>query len=413
MLRVVLGPSVELHVGIHGALVRDPPPAVQYLTNAKHQHTYFSLERRQNFDPFRHFAVLEEINYPRTKSQRPIGIHSSRLPVSSSLPWIVDADCLLATLIIGNTFALGQAVDPTLTAPTEEARQLRAKMMIEKYISSSCKAILLRSEFAKQNLIEFIKSRAILPEDQLEKLGYKTHVLRPTLPAVAPIGGNSSVTRIIYMGRSYEDKGGPIAFEVFKQLHSLCGVNVETVWIGPAPKFVREARFIRFNEKVDATTYFRLLSHGHVFFSPSEYESYGMALVEAACLSLGIVTACGKGMEHICEIFTPGKDAYLVDNGLSVREKIAEYLAVLSHLVMNRHSLRELRLNAFKLASNGVLSKPLMDLQLKRYYEYFLDHRVAKKHDHPDLHRYKRSNIDIARLYGKHIGKSGLRILVS
>src|SRR5581483_10842363 len=80
----------------------------------------------------------------------------------------------------------------------------------------------------------------------------------------------------------------------------------------------------------DRSSYLDRLAAAHVFVSPTEFEGYGMALVEAAAHGLALVTTFGPGMEHVAERFVDGVHGLFVSTSASLDERVA---AVRDHVL--------------------------------------------------------------------------------
>jgi glycosyltransferase involved in cell wall biosynthesis len=171
---------------------------------------------------------------------------------------------------------------------------------------------------------------------------------------------------VLYMGRTYEDKGGPLAADVFAALAEL---PARLVWVGEAPREADpQLTHVEFHRTRARDRYRALLEDVDIFLSPSEHESYGMGLVEAAAHGAALVTTRGRGMEHVEELFVAGEHALLTDNALPREARLASVLRHVRTLVENpelRHRMQEANR---KLVADGALALTRRNRKLSASY---------------------------------------------
>jgi glycosyltransferase involved in cell wall biosynthesis len=362
---IILGPGAELHTGIHGELIDTPPPGVTYFLPSHRYRFMFPTRSSKPFDPFQDFAVSQTVEFAFPAGHRAI-VHSSRIPVFNRVPWLADMDCLLATLNAGTFFALGTEG----RAPNDQrlVRQ-RQRLMLSHYLSEHCTALLFWTEYARQNLLSFIEELELLEPPDHVRLAEKTDVLRPTAPWRGSIEQKEGNPTIIYMGRFHESKGGEVALEVFQRIHERYGDQVGLVYVGPLPEKDRALPTgINFHPVLDRATYLKVLSRGHIFLSPTEFESYGFGFVEAASHGLAIVTHRGPGMEHIEELFQQGKNALFVPAQETLAAKIEAYEQSVRFLLDSEGRLGAFYAHNLELFRTGRLSLEVRDRKLLGYY---------------------------------------------
>jgi glycosyltransferase involved in cell wall biosynthesis len=240
--------------------------------------------------------------------------------------------------------------------------------MLAHYVDPRCHAVLFRTDHARRAALRFIEDAGLLDERARADFAAKLHVVRPALP-FRPGRALARPTRVLCSGRSFQDKGGTVALAVFRELHARLGALVELVLIGNVPLGLVAARpGFEILPVLPRDTYLRVLGDAHVFFSPTLFESFGMALLEAASRGLAIVTSSGDGMEHIDELFTDGQSAVLVPNGLPFDEQVRRYVDAIASLVNAPERLRALRDATGRLVESGALSIGRRDqLLLERY----------------------------------------------
>lgn len=366
MLRVILGPSAELHRGIHGQLIESPPAGVTYLL-PDHRHQY--MFPAGSSDPFADFAVSETIEYALPSDRRVI-VHSSRAPVFNPIPWIAEADCLLATLNCGTAFAMGKGgqtpADPQLI-------RLRQSTMLFHYLNDHCMGVLFYTDHAKKNLLGLVEDRQLLAPPDFRRLVEKCDVLRPTVPSPALSPRNLAPT-IVYMGRFSEGKGADVALEVFRRLSARYRERIRLVFVGPLPPSVASVPAgIICHPILKRAAYLDLLRGAHIYLSPTESESYGFALLEAASHGLALVTSRGKGMEHIEEQFEDGKNALFVSTEATFADKLDAYEQRVRALIDDPGRLLSMSRHNIDLFRTGMLSLEAHDRKLSEHYARMSD----------------------------------------
>ncbi len=174
------------------------------------------------------------------------------------------------------------------------------------------------------------------------------------------------------MGRTFEDKGGPLALTVFERLRGRLGAAFEATVIASCPRDAQlrcAAIGVDVLPPSDRAVYLERLARADIFFSPTLFESFGMGLVEAAAAGAAIVTSSGPGMEHIGELFEDGKDALFVSNALDGEARVRGYVDALARLVRDREARQALAARAHALASTGRLALSRHNETMARIYE--------------------------------------------
>ena len=146
-----------------------------------------------------------------------------------------------------------------------------------------------------------------------------------------------------------------------------------------------QTRAIESYPVIDREHYLKLLASGHIYLSPTEFESFGFGLVEAARFGLAIVTSCGPGMEHIEELFQHENSALLVPTDASTEYRLASFEAHLRSLVEDREKLLRIRTCCLDLFQNGPLSIAKRDKKLLDYYSHMLNAAHQLKHSIRDV----------------------------
>lgn len=372
-MKVLLGPAHELHVGVHGSLLASPPPGTSYVQAPYVLRLRPDRDSRRPFSPLHDPAVAEWVRFTSLPADVEV-VHSSRLPVETSLPWVVDADCLLMPLQVGRFFALGAAARGAPPTPSPDAVARREVAMAARYASRHCARILFRTEFARHRFLDHLTDRGLHP-GTVEKLQAKSEVVYPSAALqTAPAARRASQpTSVLYMGRTSQDKGALVAAEVFTRLRVHHQAGVRLVFLGACPDGLAE-RLTRIGVELlpvlPRSAYLEQLSRAEIFLSPTTFESFGMGLVEAAAAGLAIVCSAGPGMEHIGELFAPGDNALFVSNAEPVAQRVDRFTAAVSHLIDNESLRQRLAMNNQALTSHGKLSMRRRDEQLGIVYAH-------------------------------------------
>jgi glycosyltransferase involved in cell wall biosynthesis len=366
-MRVLLGPSHELHGGIHGALTDRPAPGVDYVERS---YTLFFQHPARASPPFSPIHEHSECEWVRFDDEEGIDlVHAARFPVETSLPWVVDADCLLLPLQTGAFFALG--LHRGATPPSEAAIRRREALMLARYADPRCRRILLRTARARGHFLRQIAEQAEIDGATADALATKTEVVYPAVAAPPRLAGRSERPSILFMGRTFEDKGGPLALAAFLRLRERFGEAFDATIVACCPPDAAR-RFSAMGVDVlptsDRSVYLERLARADIFFSPTLFESFGMGLVEAAAAGTAIVTSSGPGMEHIDELFDDGKNALFVSNALDDEARVRAYVDALTRLILDGEARQALAANAHALASEGRLALSRHNETMSRIY---------------------------------------------
>jgi len=371
-MRVAIGPRHELHVGIHGSLLTSPPAGIEYILPPYDVRFLHRMSPRSRaFSPAHDYALAEWLRFGEDAADFDV-VHSARLPVEGKTSWIVDADSLLATLKIGSFFALAsheRFVDGEIE---QRDVRLRAAMMLSRYCSTDCSAVLLLTEHARAELLGYAAASGLLRKAATEALARKCWVVHAAVtmpPAVED--ASRIVPSILYMGRTFEDKGGVIAAAALLRLREIAETPFEASFVGPCPEPLAarlRAAGIRVHPILARDHYLRLLAGSDIFLSPTSFESYGMAIHEAATSGMAIVCSSGPGMEAV-ELVTDRWNALLVSNALAVRDRVAATVEALSALLRDSDLRRGLAANNRALTSDGDYSITRRNAILQAVYD--------------------------------------------
>ncbi|MGW4759540.1 glycosyltransferase family 4 protein [Streptomyces chartreusis] len=370
-MRVLLGPAHELHVGVHGSLLAAPPGDVSYVQCAYTLHFRPDREACHPFSPLHDPAVSEWVRFNGVPADISV-VHASRLPVQTSLPWVVDADSLMTPLRVGRFFALGAAARGESPFPDPDAVTRRETAMAARYADGRCARILFRTEYARRMFLDHLSCGRHRPE-LVNALASKSEVVYPAVRAAAPPGRHTGPVSILYMGRTARDKGASVAAEVFVRLRELHGSGVRLVFLGPCPGGLvgrLTAAGVEMVPVLPRPAYLERLRRADVFLSPTAFESFGMGLLEAAAAGLPVVCSAGPGLEHIGELFKPGENALFVDGTGSQARRVADFTAAVSALINDEPLRRRLSVNNHVLTSHGKMSVRRRNEQLAAVYAH-------------------------------------------
>jgi len=144
----------------------------------------------------------------------------------------------------------------------------------------------------------------------LEAQGVAPDRLRvlPPVPALAdpgPISRDWSELHILFIGKDWVGKGGPLLLDAFEVVREHRPAATLTV-VGCSPRVRRPGveilGFLRKDRPEDAAALQRVLRRSTVFCMPSYWESVGIVYMEAALYGLPLVMLAGQGRE---ELFPP------------------------------------------------------------------------------------------------------------
>lgn len=309
--RVILGPSIDLHTGIHETLRRHPPPGFRFATRDASHVFIVPPSLRVPFSPARHRHRAELVDFGPGAAL----VHSARWPVLNRRAWVADMDDFGYPVLAGR-----HALSPRFRArfgrpwsrSLERDVRYRAAHMLLAYAHPSCQGILFRTEAGVREATTWLR---VLGIDALgETFLSKCRVVYPAQPALEPdIVERKWVSpfplRIVFCGRDFVAKEGALALRILARV--LQGAeNVRVTFIGPIPPDERRThrdvleRIDHFPE-LSRNEVLAVLRKSHVLLHPASRESVGMVFLEAAASGLAIIASAGRGIAHIHEIVNP------------------------------------------------------------------------------------------------------------
>lgn len=358
--RVLLGPRLDLHTGVHKAFSRLLTAPFQYRrTDSVHT---FLMADGQHGSPFRFFHLGEFADFGPGQAL----VHTARWPVLNRRAWVTDTDDFIYPVVCGRHFLdpdFRKAFRREWSAEFREALLKRATNMLTAYTHPSCKAIFYRSESNVRDARVWLAKLGLgtLEERYLEKI----KVLYPAQESCPPEvlrkkwdkGGPLTV---VFCGRDYESKNGEMALAIFDRLSREFAEN-RFVYIGHVPpeelrRRRRRPGSVEYHDSLPHKQILSLLREAHVLFHPSKFEGLGIIFLEAAASGMAVITATGGAMQHVEELFGTG-GAMLVDrNAVAPSEEAAKFETHLRHLLNHASAAKGMAHHNFTLATVGKLS---------------------------------------------------------
>jgi len=325
-LEVRIGPSIDLHGGIHGPLLSSPPPGVSY-TRSDAEHVFLFPEGSGYPDVFEapHFGEL--VSMP---GEGPL-VHSARWPVLGARAWVADMDDFGYPVLGGRTLFNEQLWPwfrreiqrPGGPLPGDPLR-IRMTSMLRAYAHPSCRAVLFGTKVGlahAQKIISDLEAGA-----DGEAFLRKSQVLGPAIQPsprdrVLAKWEEKTGTNVLFCGIGWELKNGPLAIRVMAKM-AVKHPRSRFLYVGdPPPEARGEERQralppnLRIVGKAPPEHVKTLFEGAHILFHPSRSESFGMVLLEAAAAGLAIVCGRGRGMNHLEEI-VDDHGAFTVDRDM-------------------------------------------------------------------------------------------------
>jgi glycosyltransferase involved in cell wall biosynthesis len=331
---VLLGSTVELHPGIHGSLVRDPPLGIRYRLIAPDHLFVRHPGHRGRFRPIHEFHAAEAID-PGPGAAL---VHSARWPVVHRRCWVVDLDDFGYPVLFGRS-----AANPRQRRWLENGRSTRARgemlqraaRMLAAYTHPSCRAILFRTAAGVEEARHWLGAIASpsLAAGFLERCHVVPGAHRVLDSTEVRRKWRQDPLRVVLCGRDYWQKNGRLAMEVMTGLaRRFPGVRFD--YVGEAPLDRTTGAFTaqpnaRFRGPLPRSAALRVMASAHVLFHPVRYESFGMVYAEAMAAGLAVVTSSSPLTSQVREFFDP-EGAILVprprDDSHHEREAFAEAL---------------------------------------------------------------------------------------
>jgi serine-type anaerobic sulfatase-maturating enzyme len=389
--RVLLGPKIDLHIGVHNAFAKlfdrgpqtpavafsGPDPHFQY-SKRDCVHAFVMADERHK-SPFGFFHWGEFADFGPGRAI----VHTARWPVLNRKAWVTDTDDFVYPVVCGRHF-----LSPDFRSafrgkwPTELQKNIltRVTNMLTAYAHPSCKAILYRSESAVRDARRWLEELGAgeLGEAYLSKV----QILYPaqescSADAMEAKWSKTGPLTVVFCGRDYESKNGRMALEIFDRLSREFAAD-RFVYIGNVPQAELRRRLkpptpVVHHQSLPHKQILSILSAAHILFHPSEFEGLGIVFLEAAASGMAVITATGGAMRHVKELFGT-RGAMLVDRDNTAQsEEASVFETHLRHILRNPGVAKSMAYHNFKLATVGKLSPERSRRILLKVYEDALE----------------------------------------
>ena len=375
--RVLLGPKIDLHVGVHNAFARLLGPDFQY-QKRDCVHTFVMADEQQ-VSPFGSFHWGEFADFGPGQAV----VHAARWPVLKRKAWVTDTDDFVYPVVCGRHFLnpdFRKAFRGEWSTQLQKNILKRATNMLTAYAHPSCKAIFYRSEYTVSNARVWLGKLGLgeLGEKYLSKI----RVLYPaqeSCPAdtVKAKWSKSVPLTVVFCGRDYATKNGKMTVEIFGRLSREFATD-RFVYIGNIPEEELRRRHklpasVEYHQSLPHKQVLSILNSAHILFHPSEFEGLGTIFLEAAAHGMAAITATGGAMRHVEELFGTG-GAMLVDrDNVRQSEEASAFEKHLRYLLRNPAAAKSMAYHNFKLATVGKLSPERSRRVLLDVYENALE----------------------------------------
>jgi glycosyltransferase involved in cell wall biosynthesis len=371
-VRVLIGPSLDLHPGIHGSLLRDPPDG--YVHRVREATHYFYGAARRAFSPIRRAHAAECISLGTGGALA----HSSRWPVIGRRRWIVELDDLGYPLLFGR-HGLQASFRTAFARPWSErlARDIlhRAKIMLGAYAHPSCRRVVFRTQAGLDQAVKFTSALGL--EAHMAPVLGKCTVIRP---AAAAMTSDAALRkwrvpgplRVVFCGRDFAAKDGELALRVVREVLAR-GRELEFTCIGDVPVAVRAAHAgprLDFTGALDPARVQEHLQRGHVLLHTSPAESVGMVFLEAAAAGMAVIASRGPRLPHLGELLDD-RGYIAVDRSTgTARAGQREFVRALDALVGDRGRAQAMGRANLLGARRGANSLALRNRAWRRVYDH-------------------------------------------
>jgi uncharacterized protein len=375
--QVLLGPKMDLHVGVHNAFAKLLDPSFQY-SRRDCVHA-FVMADEQHKSPFGFFHWGEFADFGPGRAI----VHTARWPVLNRKAWVTDTDDFVYPVLCGRHF---MSPDFRSAFRGEWSKELqknilkRATNMLTAYAHPSCKAIFYRSEFTVRDARIWLEKLGVgkLGEAYLSKI----QVLYPaqescSADAMEAKWSKSGPLTVVFCGRDYESKNGRMALEIFDRLSREFATD-RFVYIGNVPQEELWRRrkpptSVVHHQSLPHKQTLSVLSAAHILFHPSKFEGLGTVFLEAAASGMAVITATGGAMWHVEELFGTGGAMLVNRDNIAQSEEASAFETHLRYMLSNPGVAKSMAYHNFNLATVGKLSPERSRRILLRVYEHALE----------------------------------------
>jgi glycosyltransferase involved in cell wall biosynthesis len=340
--RVLIGPSLDLHPGIHGSLLRDPPPGYALQVREATHYFYGASQwgSTRAFSPIRraHDAECVSLGEGGTLA------HSSRWPVLGRRRWIVELDDLGYPLLFGRRGLLASFRE-AFARPWSEAlaRNIlrRAQVMLGAYAHPSCRRVVFRTQAALAQAIKFTTALGLEPH--MTPVIRRCTVIRPAAGAMESDAAlrkwrTPGPLQVVFCGRDFAAKDGALALRVVREVLAL-GRALQFTCIGDVPAAVRgghaDPRML-FTGVLEPAQVQAHLRRAHVLLHTSPAESVGMVFLEAAAAGMAVIASEGPRLPHLPELLDEGGFIAVDRSAGTARAQQRAFVQALDGLAVDR-----------------------------------------------------------------------------
>ncbi|MHC4144524.1 MAG: glycosyltransferase family 4 protein [Planctomycetota bacterium] len=374
---VLLGPRIDLHVGVHRAFAKLLSPDFQY-SKRDCVHT-FVMADEQHESPFGSFHWGEFADFGPGQAIA----HTARWPVLNRKAWATDTDDFGYPVVCGRHFLspdFRNAFRGEWSTELQKDILTRVTNMLTAYAHPSCKAIFYRSESTVRDARRWLEELGVgkLGEAYLSKI----QVLYPaqescSADAMEAKWSKSGPITVVFCGRDYESKNGRMALEIFDRLSREFATD-RFVYIGNVPQEELRRRrklptSVVHHQSLPHKQTLSVLKAAHILFHPSKFEGLGIIFLEAAASGMAVVTATGGAMQRVEELFGTGGAVLVNRDNIAQSDEASAFETHLRHILRNPGVAKSMAYHNFKLTTVGKLSPERNRRILLKVYEDALE----------------------------------------
>jgi glycosyltransferase involved in cell wall biosynthesis len=178
----------------------------------------------------------------------------------------------------------------------------------------------------------FVEDYGLAPE-RVVRVGCGPNLDVARIPPRRPPAQGGRAPTILFVGRDWENKGGPVVLDAFRRVRArlpdarLIVIGPPTIPVGPEPG-LEFWGFLRKDVDADLARLLDAYAQADVFCLPTRYESFGIVLLEAMWFGLPVVA---PGRWAIPEMVQDGVTGCLVPD-----ERVEAYAEHLHALLADR-----------------------------------------------------------------------------
>jgi glycosyltransferase involved in cell wall biosynthesis len=205
-------------------------------------------------------------------------------------------------------------------------KQLDAAVACERRTYMAAAGIFTFSEYVRQT---FLRSYLLAPERVITVRAGPNFDFESIMPRPAPEEGRPHAPTILFVGREFDRKGGPVLLDAFRSVRAAMP-NARLLIAGPQTLEVQESgvEFLGYLRKSDATQSARLsaaFAAADVFCLPTRHEPFGIVILEAMFNGLPVVAT---DVSAIPEMVIEGETGFTVprDDAAALADRLLRLL---------------------------------------------------------------------------------------